>query len=242
MLLIAPLFPFIRADYGVSYTELGLALTVFNVASAVLQTPVGFLVDRIGARVMLIAGLLLGAGAIAVAALVNSFWVFIAMFARDGRRQYGLPPGRLCAALRARRARAGDAGVLVPHLFRHARLRGRAGDACCSCRPGGLARRVSQRRPSSACVAALFLVLQTGASGTAPAAGAKPTRRRAGRARRPTAGGSCCRRRSCSISCSSCCSRWSAAGLNNFLVVGARRAARHAADGRPIPRSPACWR
>ena len=66
--------------YGVSYTELGLALTVFNVVSAVLQTPVGFLVDRIGARVMLIAGLLLGTGAIAVAALVNSFWVFVAMF------------------------------------------------------------------------------------------------------------------------------------------------------------------
>jgi MFS transporter, FSR family, fosmidomycin resistance protein len=80
MLLIAPLFPFIRAAYGVSYTELGLALTVFAVASAMLQTPVGFLVDRIGARVMLIAGLLLGTGAIAVAALVDSFWVFIAMF------------------------------------------------------------------------------------------------------------------------------------------------------------------
>jgi FSR family fosmidomycin resistance protein-like MFS transporter len=84
MLLIAPLFPFIRAAYGVSYTELGLALTVFAVASAALQTPVGFLVDRIGARVMLIAGLLLGTGAIAVAALVDSFWVFIAMFAVMG--------------------------------------------------------------------------------------------------------------------------------------------------------------
>src|SRR5438105_2533130 len=53
MLLIAPLFLFIRADYDVTYTELGLALTVFAVASALLQTPVGFLVDRIGARVNL---------------------------------------------------------------------------------------------------------------------------------------------------------------------------------------------
>ena len=62
MMLLAPLFVFIRADYGVSYTELGLALTAFNVVSAVLQTPVGFLVDRIGARINLIGGLLLGAG------------------------------------------------------------------------------------------------------------------------------------------------------------------------------------
>jgi MFS transporter, FSR family, fosmidomycin resistance protein len=30
--LLAPLFLFVRADYGVSYTELGLAFTAFNVA------------------------------------------------------------------------------------------------------------------------------------------------------------------------------------------------------------------
>jgi MFS transporter, FSR family, fosmidomycin resistance protein len=81
MVLLAPLFVFIRADYGVSYTELGLALTAFNVVSAVLQTPVGFFVDRTGARVNLIGGLLLGSAAVAVAGLVDSFWVFIAMYA-----------------------------------------------------------------------------------------------------------------------------------------------------------------
>ncbi len=48
--MLAPLFVFIRADFNVSYTELALALTVFNVVSGLLQTPVGFLVDRIGAR------------------------------------------------------------------------------------------------------------------------------------------------------------------------------------------------
>ncbi len=84
MLLIAPLFAFIRADYGVSYTELGLALTAFGAVSAVLQTPVGFFIDRTDARVNLIAGLLLGAGAITVAALVDSFWVFVAMFGLMG--------------------------------------------------------------------------------------------------------------------------------------------------------------
>ena len=81
MVLLAPLFLFIRADFGVTYTQLGLALTAFNVVSAVLQTPVGFLVDRIGARVNLIGGLLLGSAAVAAAGLIDSFWVFIAMYA-----------------------------------------------------------------------------------------------------------------------------------------------------------------
>src|SRR5215471_6640739 len=84
IVLLAPLFVFIRADYGVSYTELGLALTAFGAVSAVLQTPVGFFIDRTDARMTLIGGLLLGAGAISVAALVDSFWVFVAMFALMG--------------------------------------------------------------------------------------------------------------------------------------------------------------
>jgi len=81
ILILAPLFAFIRADFGVTYTELSLALTAFNMVSAVLQTPVGFFIDRTGARINLIGGLLLGSAAIAIAGAVHSFWVFIAMFA-----------------------------------------------------------------------------------------------------------------------------------------------------------------
>jgi MFS transporter, FSR family, fosmidomycin resistance protein len=84
IMLLPPLFVFVRADYAVSYTELGLALVAFNVVTALLQTPAGFLVDRIGARPLLIAGLALGGAAVAVAALVDSFWVFVAMFAVAG--------------------------------------------------------------------------------------------------------------------------------------------------------------
>ncbi len=84
MILLAPLFAFVRADYGVSYTTLALALTAFNVVSAALQTPAGFLVDRVGARFVLIAGVAVGAVAFTIAGLVNSFVVFIAMFALAG--------------------------------------------------------------------------------------------------------------------------------------------------------------
>jgi FSR family fosmidomycin resistance protein-like MFS transporter len=83
-LVLPPLFAFVRADYDVSYTELGIALTVFNVASATLQTPAGFLIDRVDARMALIAGLMLGAIGYTVAALVDSYWVLIAMFALIG--------------------------------------------------------------------------------------------------------------------------------------------------------------
>ncbi len=84
IMLLPPLFAFVRADYAVSYTELGLALVAFNIVSAVLQTPAGFLVDRIGARPLLVGGLALGAAAFAVVGLVPSFWLFIAMFAVAG--------------------------------------------------------------------------------------------------------------------------------------------------------------
>ena len=84
MLVLPPLFAFVRQDYGVSYTELGLALTMFNATSAVLQTPAGFMVDRVNARLLLIGGLVLQAAALAVAGLVNSYWVMVAMFAVMG--------------------------------------------------------------------------------------------------------------------------------------------------------------
>jgi MFS transporter, FSR family, fosmidomycin resistance protein len=84
ILLLAPLLPFVRADYGVSYTEIGFAFAAFNTVSAVLQTPAGFLVDRLGARILLVAALLIGAVSFAIAGLVDSFWMLVAMFALAG--------------------------------------------------------------------------------------------------------------------------------------------------------------
>ena len=84
ILLLAPLLPFVRADYGVSYTEIGFAFAAFNGVSAALQTPAGFLVDWLGARILLIVGLAIGGSAFMVAGLVDSFWVMVAMFALAG--------------------------------------------------------------------------------------------------------------------------------------------------------------
>lgn len=81
IMLLPPLFGEVREAFGVSYIQIGLALTAFNVASALLQTPAGFLVDRIGPRAMLTGGLLLGAAAIAAAALLPGYWFFVIAYA-----------------------------------------------------------------------------------------------------------------------------------------------------------------
>ena len=81
LMLLPPIFGPVREAFGVTYTQIGLAITVYNVVSAALQTPAGFLVDRIGPRAMLTGGLLLGAGALAVAALLPGYWLFIVAYA-----------------------------------------------------------------------------------------------------------------------------------------------------------------
>ena len=145
MLVLPPLFAFVRADYAVSYTEIGLALTMFNAVSAVAQTPAGFLIDRINARLALIAGLLLGAVGFAVAAVVDSYWVLIAMFGLIGLGNTVYHPADYALLVAPRRAGAHEPGLFGAHLRRHARQRGGARRRAADARPVRLARRVSRR-------------------------------------------------------------------------------------------------
>jgi MFS transporter, FSR family, fosmidomycin resistance protein len=67
-LLLAPLFPWLRDDFQVSYAQLGFLLTIFFVVSCAVQALSGFWVDRYGPRPILFAGLsLLGVAALGFA-------------------------------------------------------------------------------------------------------------------------------------------------------------------------------
>lgn len=59
-LVFIPLFPFLKDHLGVSYLDLGLALTLYNIVTGLVQTPMGIAVDRFGPRRVLVCGLLLG--------------------------------------------------------------------------------------------------------------------------------------------------------------------------------------
>ena len=75
-IILPPLFLFLRAEFGVSYAALGLTVTFFMGANGFSQVPAGFLVDRVGARVVLVGGLFLEATAIGCMAVVPSFpWI-----------------------------------------------------------------------------------------------------------------------------------------------------------------------
>jgi MFS family permease len=67
-LILPSMFPWLKVEFGFNYAELGLLMTIFFVVSCIVQAASGFLVDRIGARPVL----LVGVGLLALAALVYS--------------------------------------------------------------------------------------------------------------------------------------------------------------------------
>ncbi|MGH8855495.1 MAG: MFS transporter, partial [Telluria sp.] len=64
-LILAALIPWLKPAFDLSYTELGLLMTVFFVVSGVGQALSGFVVDRLGARAVLFFGIaMLGVSAL----------------------------------------------------------------------------------------------------------------------------------------------------------------------------------
>src|SRR6202007_457821 len=84
LFVLPMLFPFLKQQLGVGYIELGFALTVFGVVSGVTQPPLGYIVDHMGARVILLLGLAAGGLAFILLGLHLSYWSLIACSALLG--------------------------------------------------------------------------------------------------------------------------------------------------------------
>ena len=72
-MLLPPLFPWLIGEFGFSYSELGLLVSVFFVVSGVGQALSGFLVDRVGARPVLFFALSSFAAAGLVAGMAQGY-------------------------------------------------------------------------------------------------------------------------------------------------------------------------
>jgi MFS transporter, FSR family, fosmidomycin resistance protein len=78
MLCLPPLFLAWRDHFDVSFAMLGLSVALMGGTTALLQTPVGFLVDRYGARRFLVGGTLLMALSISAMAFVDDYrWILV---------------------------------------------------------------------------------------------------------------------------------------------------------------------
>lgn len=78
-LCLPPLFLVWQQQFEVSFADIGLVVVLMIGTAAVLQTPIGFLVDRYGARPFLIGGALLMSLAIVAMAFAIAFWQVLAL-------------------------------------------------------------------------------------------------------------------------------------------------------------------
>lgn len=76
-LALVPLLPALKQLLQVSWVQLGFAITLMNVVSALTQAPTGFLVDRFGARLFLVLGVLAGAAGFVLIGLVPVYPVLL---------------------------------------------------------------------------------------------------------------------------------------------------------------------
>jgi predicted MFS family arabinose efflux permease len=73
-----------QKTFDVTFAELGLAITFMSGASGLMQTPVGFLVDRYGARPFLVGGTLLMTLSMSAMAFATAYWQILVLSALSG--------------------------------------------------------------------------------------------------------------------------------------------------------------
>ena len=94
-LVLPSLFLFLHDEFQVSFTALGLLTALLYGASGLTQTAAGFLVDRFGARRVLISGLTLLSLSTLAFGLVDSYWMLLPLSVLAGLGNSVFPPADL---------------------------------------------------------------------------------------------------------------------------------------------------
>lgn len=84
VLCLPPMFLAWQSAFHVSFAELGMTIMLMSGTTAILQTPVGFLVDRHGSRPFLIGGTLLMSLSLAAMGLATQFWQILVLATLSG--------------------------------------------------------------------------------------------------------------------------------------------------------------
>lgn len=82
--VLPPLYLSLQQEFDVSYTVLALPMAAYALAAGITQTPVGFMVDRMGARKLLILGSGIQGLSIAAIGLTDTFWQLFALYTITG--------------------------------------------------------------------------------------------------------------------------------------------------------------
>jgi MFS family permease len=91
ILTLPPLFPALRIEFGLSNAELGLLLSVISFAT-LLQIPVGWLVDRIGAKRVFVTGIALTSLGILLAGTATTYYELVGFALLSGIGQAAFHP------------------------------------------------------------------------------------------------------------------------------------------------------
>ena len=134
-LCLPPLFLAWQTAFDVSFAQLGLAVALMSGTTALLQTPVGFLVDRHGARRFLVGGTLLMSLSIAGMGFATQFWQILVLSVLSGIGNSVIHPADYAILVRLGGQGPHGPRLRLPHLQRQSRLRrGAAGDRASWCR------------------------------------------------------------------------------------------------------------
>ena len=84
MFLLAPLIPVMMVEFDVTAVQMGAVITTYNVASGICQYFMGRAVDRFGAVLLLVVGMILLAGGFGLMGAMPAYWMLLPLAALAG--------------------------------------------------------------------------------------------------------------------------------------------------------------